>query len=62
MKVIVNLSGFYGGDWKDAGPKEVEMNDKVAKQFLPPRGHQLSLPASRRASPPTPSPVKKKDD
>lgn len=47
MKVIVNVSGFYGGDWKEAGPQEVEMNDKIAKQFLSPRGHQLSDAAAK---------------
>lgn len=47
MKVIVNVSGFYGGNYLSAGPDEVEMNDKTAKQFLPPRGNQLSLPKTQ---------------
>jgi hypothetical protein len=49
MKVIVNESGFYAGTWHNAGPAEIEMHDKIAKPFLPPRGHQLSLPPALSA-------------
>jgi hypothetical protein len=45
MKVIVKESGFYAGTWFDAGPAAVDMNDRVARPFLPPYGHQLA-PAS----------------
>lgn len=48
MKVIVNTSGFYGGTWFEASDKEVSMPDGVARAFLPPRGHQLSLPSSSK--------------
>jgi hypothetical protein len=41
MKVIVKESGFYAGTWFDAGPAAVDMNDRVARPFLPPYGHQL---------------------
>lgn len=50
MKVIVNTAGFYGGTWHDAGPKEVEIADKVAKPFLSPYGDQLSRAAPKRAA------------
>lgn len=46
MQVIVKESGFYGGTWHDAKPHAVEMHEKIAKQFLPPHGHQLALPAA----------------
>lgn len=46
MKVIVKESGFYAGTWHNAGPNEVEMPDKIAKPFLPPRGHQLAIPSA----------------
>lgn len=62
MKVIVNVPGFYGGDWKDAGPKEVEMVDKVARQFLPPRGDQLSIPKAPTKRVAAPAADPKKDD
>lgn len=45
MKVIVNVSGFYGGTWFEGGVEPVNLPDRVASQFLPPRGDQLSLPA-----------------
>ncbi len=48
MKVIVKVSGFYAGDWFEAGPKHIEMNEKVARQFLPPRGDQLADPATAK--------------
>ncbi len=44
MKVIVNVSGFYGGTWHEAGDQPQDMKDAVAKQFLPPHGDQLALP------------------
>ena len=44
MKVIVNVSGFYGGTWFEAGEMQQDMKDAVAKQFLPPHGDQLALP------------------
>ena len=44
MKVIVKESGFFGGTWFDAKPKEQDMPDSVAHAFLPPHGNQLSLP------------------
>jgi len=70
MKVIVNVTGFYGGTHIKAGPDEIEMNDKTAKQFLPPRGDQLSIPKAKDkpAPPQVPAPVAtrttatKKDD
>lgn len=58
MKVIVNVTGFYGGTHLKAGPGEIEMNAKTAKQFLPPRGDQLSLPKAQVKRPLAP----KKDD
>lgn len=48
MKVIVKTPGFYGGTWRDAGKKEVDIPDPVARPFLPPYGNQLA-----------PAPVKK---
>lgn len=42
MKVIVNVSGFYGGTWHDAGKEPQVMADAVARQFLPPYGDQLA--------------------
>ena len=44
MKVIVNVSGFYGGTWFEADEKPQDMKDAVAKQFLLPHGDQLALP------------------
>jgi len=44
MKVIVNVSGFYGGTWFEAGEQPQNIKDAVAKQFLPPHGDQLALP------------------
>lgn len=49
MRVIVNESGFFGGTWHDAGPAEIEIHEKIAKPFLPPLGHQLSLPPVKAA-------------
>ena len=43
MKVIVRVSGFYAGTWHEAGPREVEMADRVARPFLPPYGDQLAV-------------------
>lgn len=48
MKVLVNVSGFYGGTWFDAHKELQEMPDAVAKQFLPPYGDQLSVPKATR--------------
>lgn len=42
MRVIVNVSGFYGGTWFEAAKEPQTMPDAVAKQFLPPYGDQLS--------------------
>ena len=50
MKVIVNESGFYGGNWFDAGPGEIEMHAKISAPFLPPYVHQLSLPTAKPAA------------
>jgi hypothetical protein len=44
MKVIVNVSGFYGGTWYDEKREPQVMPDAIARAFLPPHGHQLSLP------------------
>lgn len=52
MKVIVKESGFYAGTWYEAGPRAVEMNDRVARAFLPPHGDQLAVA-------PVPEPVAK---
>jgi hypothetical protein len=43
MKVIVKVSGFYAGIWHEAGSREVEMADRIAKPFLPPYGDQLAV-------------------
>lgn len=51
MKVLVKVSGFYGGTWHEAGPKPQDMADAVAKQFLPPYGDQLALPKAEKAAP-----------
>lgn len=42
MKVTVNVTGFYAGNYHKSGA-EIELHDKVAKQFLPPYGSQLSV-------------------
>jgi hypothetical protein len=52
MKVIVKEKGFYAGTWYDAGKKVVEIPDKIARQFLPPRGDQLALPEDEAAKKP----------
>jgi hypothetical protein len=44
MKVIVKVSGFYGGTWYNAKDDAQVMPDAVAKAFLPPYGDQLSVP------------------
>ncbi len=51
MKVIVNVSGFYGGTWHEASKAPQEMPDAVAKQFLPPHGDQLAIPAEPKPAP-----------
>lgn len=51
MKVIVNVSGFYGGTWFEASREAQQMADAVAKQFLPPHGDQLALPKAEKAAP-----------
>lgn len=48
MKVLVNVSGFYGGTWFNEQKEPQEMPDAVAKQFLPPYGDQLSVPKAAR--------------
>ena len=51
MKVIVKTPGFYGGTWRDAGQKEVEIPAQVARPFLPPYGDQLTIaPVSKPAA------------
>lgn len=42
MKVIVNESGFIAGTWYEKSQRTIEMNDRVARPFLPPYGHQLA--------------------
>ncbi|MGE3784736.1 MAG: hypothetical protein AB7H71_18585 [Alphaproteobacteria bacterium] len=60
MKVIVKVSGFYGGTWHDAADQPQDMPDAVARQFLPPHGDQLALPAKSEASPAEkPAPAKR---
>lgn len=61
MKVIVNVSGFYGGTWHEAADKPQDMPDAVARQFLPPYGDQLSLPAAAKptAKPTAAAPAKR---
>lgn len=49
MKVVVNVAGFYAGDWYEATDKPQEMADATAKQFLPPFGDQLALPKTARS-------------
>jgi hypothetical protein len=51
MKVIVNVSGFYGGTWYDEENDPQDMPDAIAKAFLPPHGDQLALPPARKAAP-----------
>ena len=48
MKVIVNVSGFYGGTWFDAKREPQDMPDAVAKAFHPPYGDQLALPPAAK--------------
>lgn len=48
MKVIVQISGFYGGTWHEAGPKEIEMADAIARPFLSPYGDQLARPTGKK--------------
>lgn len=59
MKVVVNETGFYAGNYHKAGA-EVELHDKVAKPFLPPYGTQLSL-AKAEATKPAGKPGNKAD-
>lgn len=47
MKVIVKQSGWYGGNYYDAGNREQDIPDIVAAQFLPPYGDQLEILRSR---------------
>lgn len=61
MKVIVNVSGFYGGTWFVEGRTPQEMPDAVARQFLPPRGDQLAVPPARKAAAPVKADEKKAD-
>lgn len=44
MEVIVNSSGFFGGNWFEASKQPQYMPDAVARAFLPPYGDQLALP------------------
>lgn len=48
MKVIVNVSGFYGGTWFNEHRDPQEMPAAVARAFLPPHGDQLSLPKAEK--------------
>lgn len=48
MKVIVKENGFYGGTYYIAKAAEQEMPDAIAKQFMPPYGHQLEKPVDRQ--------------
>jgi hypothetical protein len=57
MKVIVNVSGFYGGAWYEANKDEQLMPDAVAKAFLPPYGHQLAAPSVKKAVPAVAAPA-----
>lgn len=50
MRVIVNETGFYAGTHYKAGA-EIDLHEKVAKPFLPPLGHQLSLAPDAAAKP-----------
>ena len=59
MKVIVKESGFYAGTWYDASNVPVEMHDRVARQFLPPHGHQLDVAPELVEKPVAGKPVKK---
>lgn len=61
MKVIVKETGFYAGTWYEAGPISVEMNDRVARAFLPPHGDQLALaPVAEAVAKPIDKPSGKK--
>lgn len=60
MKVIVKESGFYAGTWYEAGPRAVEMNDRVARAFLPPHGDQLAVAAPEPVAKPVAKPTGKK--
>lgn len=57
MKVIVNVSGFYGGTWFEARRTPQDMPDAIAGAFLPPYGDQLSVPAVRKAAEKPAAPV-----
>jgi hypothetical protein len=59
MKVIVKVSGFYAGTWHEAGPREVEMADRIAKPFLPPYGDQLAVAPAKAAEKPLDKPAEK---
>lgn len=48
MNVIVKESGFYGGTYYTATAKSQDIPDAVAKQFMPPYGHQLEKPEDRQ--------------
>ena len=60
MKVIVNVSGFYGGTWYDEKKEPQDVPDGVARQFLPPHGDQLAFPPAKKAEAPAPSTAKAK--
>lgn len=61
MKVIVKVPGFYAGTWYEAGPRAVEMNDRVARAFLPPHGDQLAvMSAPEPITKPVDKPIGKK--
>lgn len=51
MKVIVKVSGFYGGTWYEAKTTPVEIPDRIAKPFLPPYGDQLALSVTPPSAP-----------
>jgi hypothetical protein len=52
MKVLVKISGFYGGTWHEAGDKPVEIADAIAKPFMAPYGDQLAVPVKKTADKP----------
>lgn len=59
MKVIVNVSGFYGGTWYDEKKEPQDMPDGIASQFLPPHGDQLAIPAVKKPEAPSTAKAKR---
>lgn len=60
MRVIVNVSGFFGGTWFSEKKEPQEMPDAIARAFLPPLGDQLSLPAAKKVDRTAPTADEKK--